>query len=170
MNTTFPPGDVLAILTRHHAQLEVLFDDVFDAADPEERGWAVQKAADELAGLMAAEEQVLHAELPVGDAVRRRAAQHHAMLRERCASLLALAPVDEQVEACARRLHETLAAHHRFEQDELFPTLAERVHPTRRAALGTALAVCMVRLHAAGAPRRALQMRGAGAEGPQAAA
>ena len=159
MTHPLPPGDVLALLSRHHTQLEALFDDVFDAADAEERGWAVQKAVDELVGLMAAEEQVLHPELPPGSAVRRRAAQQHALLRERCADLLALAPVDDEVEPAARRLHDTLAAHHRFEQDELFPTMAERVHPSRRETLGTAFAVCMVRMHAAGAPRRALQLR-----------
>lgn len=152
--------DGLTLLTRHHRHLEELFDEVFEAEDAEQRGWAVQKAADQLAGLMAAEEQLLYARLPGDDPLRGQAEQQHARIRQLTAELLALAPIDDEVEPRCRELHEAALAHHRFEDEQLFAHAAERLPPEQRQALATALAVFMVQLHAAGAPRRAMQLRG----------
>lgn len=153
-------NDALALLTRHHRHLEELFEEVFDAEDAEQRGWAVQKAADQLAGLIEAEEQVLYPRIPADDPLRRQAEQQHAAMRGLAAELLALAPIEVEVEARCRELHEAALEHHRFEEEQLFPHAARQLPEEQRQALATALAVFLVRLHAAGAPRRALQLRG----------
>lgn len=153
------PTDALALLQRHHRQLEALFDEVFEAEDAEQRGWAVQKAADQLAGLLSAEEQVLYPRLPADDPLRLQAEGQHALMQRQAAELLALAPIEDEVETRCRALYETVLQHHRFEEEQLFPYAARHVSDEQRLALGTALAVFMVRLHAAGAPRRALQLR-----------
>jgi hypothetical protein len=156
MSTT----DALALLERHHRHLETLFDEVFEAEDAEQRGWSVQKAADQLAGLLSAEEQVLYPRIPADDPLRLQAERQHAAMQRLAAGLLALAPIEEEVEGRCRELHEAVLEHHRFEHEQLFPHAARHLPYAQRRALGTALAVFMVRLHAAGAPRRALQLRG----------
>ena len=148
------PNDGLALITRHHRHLEELFDEVFDAEDAEQRGWAVQKAADQLAGLMAAEEQVLYPHIPADDPLRQQAQRQHERMRALAGELLALAPIEDEVEARCRELWEAALDHHRFEDEQLFP------HASRHLSSEQRLAVFMVRLHAAGAPRRALQLRG----------
>lgn len=153
-------NDGLALLTRHHRHLEELFDEVFDAEDAEQRGWAVQKAADQLAGLMAAEEQLLYARIPADDPLRCQAEQQHAHIRTLIAELLALAPIEDEVEPRCRALYQAALDHHRFEREQLFPHAAEHLPAEQRQALAMALAVFMVQLHAAGAPRRAMQLRG----------
>jgi hemerythrin superfamily protein len=159
MTRNAPPGDALALLQRRHRQLEALFDEVFDAEDAEQRGWQVQKACDELAGLLAAEEQVLYPRLWSDDPAVRRGLADHESLRALAAELLTLAPVDDEVEAHCRALADALQAHHRFEEDEVFRHAAEQIPVLERQALGTAVAVCLVQQYAAGAPRRALQLR-----------
>lgn len=154
------PTDALSLLQRHHRHLESLFDEVFEAEDPEQRGWAVQKAADQLAGLLSAEEQVLYPRMPADDPLRLQAERQHAAMQGLAAELLALAPIEDEVEQRCRELHEAVLEHHRFEEEQLFPHAAQHLPDAQRLALGTALAVFLVRLHAAGAPRRALQLRG----------
>lgn len=159
MNTS--PTDALALLERHHVQLEELFADVFDAEDAEPRGWAVQNAVDHLIGLIEAEDKVLLARLPHGDEVVRQAMQHHRGIRTRVVELLALAPVDDEVVPRCQALHLAMQEHHRFEQQAFFPYVMRQLEPSVRERLGAALADRMVRLHAGGAPRRALQLRAA---------
>lgn len=159
-------NDGLTLMTRHHRHLEELFDEVFDAEDAEQRGWAVQKATDQLAGLMAAEEQLLFPLIPADDPLRQQAERQHEQMRALAAELLALAPIEDEVEPRCRELCEAAFEHHRFEDEELFPHAARHLGAEQRQTLATALAVFMVRLHAAGAPRRALQLRAAA---PQAA-
>lgn len=151
--------DALALLQRHHRHLEALFDEVFEAEDAEQRGWAVQKACDELASVMAAEEQLLYKRMPADDPLRLQAEQEHRALTLLAGELLALAPIEPEVEECCRTLFEAVLAHHRFEHEQVFPHAARQLPAAQRTSLATAMAALLVQLHAAGAPRRALLRR-----------
>jgi iron-sulfur cluster repair protein YtfE (RIC family) len=152
-------GDVVRLLTRQHRQLEALLKSTLDAESMAERRTHLERACDELAVHLGAEETVFY---PAVRAARTReilleSLEEHLSLKRLVADLLDMPIDDETFIAKCKVLREQAEHHHREEEEHLFPKVQTLIDPAARGALRAAVQAHEVDMRAAGSPRLVLK-------------
>ena len=147
--------DAVDVLVRQHRSLETLLEALTADAPPALRSDRLQRAGDELAMHLSAEEQVFY---PAVHAKRTEdilleSLEEHLSLKRLLADLLALDPGDQTFTPKCKVLREQVEHHHGEEEEHLFPKVLKLLPADRRAQLGRQMLAQQAGLHRAGQPR-----------------
>lgn len=150
------PTDAVDLLLHQHRRLETLLAGLVDTAPAAQRQARLQRAGDELALHLAAEEQVFYPAVRAEgtEAVLLESLEEHLSLKRLLADLLALSPDDTTFTPKCKVLHEQVQHHHGEEEEHLFPQVLRLLSAERRVQLGLQMLQQQASLHLApGAPR-----------------
>lgn len=133
--------DVVELLTRQHRELEAALESLLQARDLEQRTQWLEKAGDDLAVHLSAEEQVFY---PAVQAARTEdilleSLEEHLSLKRLLADLLRMAPSETTFQAKCKVLEEQARHHHKEEEQHLFPKVGRLLDATRLQELGSAV-------------------------------
>ncbi|HSD86397.1 MAG TPA: hemerythrin domain-containing protein [Kofleriaceae bacterium] len=131
--------DALELLTSQHDEVEMLFSEIEDSDDSEEKAELFRKLADMLAAHATMEEKLFYPSVMAEDTAELllEATEEHLAVKRVLADMLEMEPEDDRFEAKLTVLKEHVRHHARDEEEgKLFPILREMLDEAQLAGLG----------------------------------
>lgn len=137
-------NDVIDMLIQDHHQVNNMFEQYDEGADPERRDRLVHDIIQSLNKHARVEEDILYpyirAEVPDGNSLMDEAEHEHQEAKDAIAKLSELAPEDAAFNDAFRTLKEGVQHHVQEEEQEVFPKLREVADEAKLMELGRTVA------------------------------
>jgi hemerythrin superfamily protein len=131
--------DALELLTSQHDEVEMLFSEIEDSDDVEEKAELFRELADKLAAHSTMEEKLFYPSVMAEDTCENllEATEEHLAVKRVLADMLEMEPDDDRFDAKLSVLKEQVRHHARDEEEgTLFPKLRKMLGAEQLAGLG----------------------------------
>jgi hemerythrin superfamily protein len=131
--------DALELLTSQHDEVEMLFSEIEDSDDPEEKAELFRELADKLAAHSTMEEKLFYPSVMTEKTCENllEATEEHLAVKRVLADMLEMDPDDDRFDAKLSVLKENVRHHARDEEEgKLFPMVRKMFSAEERAGLG----------------------------------